>query len=228
MIIDTDVLKLRTSRFFTAISDRVLGMPFPGMKRVRQKNVSHCGSASLEMLLSYVGKKATQEKLVANTGSSKKWFEMHGLTVQEMGRSVSKLFPKLDFWYKNADSVKDISKVVNDFKYPVGIGWQGVFEYGEDVDYDSSYGEEDDNPEHYGVVTAINIKKNLMRIADPERHYAGYDRRFPILEFKKRWWDTNDIKVKGSKKFRKVVNKRMMFVVTPKGEIWPKKLGMKK
>jgi hypothetical protein len=54
------------------------------------------------------------------------------------------------------------------------------------------------------------------------------DRKFKIRDFEKRWWDENEIKVSGTSKRRLIKDKRIMFVITPKGESWPKKLGMVK
>lgn len=227
MLIDTQIIKLDAIRFASRVSDAVFGIPFPEMKRVRQKTVSHCGPAAIEMLLSFLGKKVSQDKLVSKTGSSRKWFEMHGTNVQELANSVKKTFPNLVFWYKKESSLKDLSRAINEFGHPVGIEWQGIFDY-EDIDYDPSYGEEDDDPGHYCVATAINNKKGTMRIADPERHYAGNDRRIAVSVFKKRWWDTNDFKIKGTGKIRKIKDVRMMFVITSKKDTWPKKLRMVK
>lgn len=226
MIIDTQVIKLDTVRFISRLSDTIFGMPFPEMKRIRQKTSSHCGPASVEMLLSYLGKRISQDGLVKKSGSSKNWFILHGANVRELSVAVKKAFPSLSFWYKKNSSLKDLSRAVNEFNCPVGVEWQGIFDYDETVDYDPSYGEEDDDPGHYCVVTAIDTKKDVMRIADPERHYAGHDRKIAVSIFKKRWWDNNDFKIKGSTKIKKVKDIKVMFVITPKGASWPKKLRM--
>lgn len=222
MVVDTEVIKLNTLRLIAKTSDSILGIPFPAMKRMKQKTVAHCGPAVAEMLLSYIGKKVSQDKLVSKTGSTRKWFELNGVNVQELKRAVNRLFPDLEFWYKSESTLKDLSRAINEFKYPVGMEWQGIFEYDENVDYDASYGEEDDDPGHYGVITAINVKADKMRFADPERHYAGVDRRLKVSLFKKRWWDTNRVGKKVVK------DNKMMFVIVPQGTSWPKKLGMKK
>jgi hypothetical protein len=72
------------------------------------------------------------------------------------------------------------------------------------------------------VVTRVNKEAGYLRLADPFVKFAGVDRKFTLKNFEKRWWDVNMI---GG---RSVTDKRMMFVITPKSETWPKKLGMVK
>ena len=59
-------------------------------------------------------------------------------------------------------------------------------------------------------------------MADPFFKFIGVDRKFGIKDFEKRWWDVNIINKKP------VTDSRMLFVITPKGETWPKKVGMVK
>lgn len=198
---------------------------FNKMGRVRQKTSVHCGPAAVEMLISYLGGKVNQDEIVSKTGVKIAWFKTNGLKVRELKNAVNKLFPHLEFWYKRNSKISDLSKIVNKYKFPVGIEWQGVFDYTHSK-FDPKYGEEDDDPGHYSVVTAIDIKRDLMKIADPERHYAGHDRKFAVSFFKKRWWDVNDVKIKGLKKVRKIRDDRMMFVIVPKLLDFPRKMGM--
>ncbi|MEK7550776.1 MAG: C39 family peptidase [Patescibacteria group bacterium] len=183
------------------------------MKRIGQKTAVHCGPATIEMLLSYLGKKINQKKISENAGVGVHWFKKYGLTVDNLKTAVNKLFPDLIFWSKENSTIRELSDIVNIKKLPVGIEWQGVFDY-EEGDFDPKYGVEDDDPGHYSVVTGIDIKKGIIIIADPERHYVGRDRKFKIDFFKKRWWDVNEIKSKKTRKTRKKIDKRPMFLIT--------------
>lgn len=113
------------------------------------------------------------------------------------------------FWRKQKATITNISTVINKHKYPVGVEWQGVF-------YENS----DEDNGHYAVVTKIDGEKDYLRIYDSYPEFSGVDRRFKIKEFKKRWWDVN--RIHG----RNLIDKNMMFVITPKGEKWPSKIGM--
>lgn len=206
---------------FLELEDRLKGKPMPGMARIRQQSLYSCGPATLEMLFSFVGLKVTQTRLISSIRAQNK-IKVYGIDVNDMGKAAKIAGKKqFDFWRKQKATVNDLNLVLNKYHYPVGVEWQGVF-----------YENEDEDSGHYGVVTKIDKKSGYMRIADPYFlnyfNYNGVDRKFRISDFVNKWWDTNEIKVAGRSKTRSVVDTHMMFIVTPKGEIWPKKLGMKK
>lgn len=180
-----------------------------------------CGPATLEMLFSFVGVKVTQTGLIRSIRAQNKIKEF-GINVSDMAKAASVVGKKeFVFWRKNKASVANLDTIVNKYKYPVGVEWQGVF-----------YENEDEDSGHYGVITDVNKKTGYLRIADP--YFNGYfsfketDRKFKTSEFVKKWWDVNEIKVHGTSKTRSVPDTRVMFVIVPMGETWPKKLGMKK
>lgn len=113
------------------------------------------------------------------------------------------------FWRKANGKISDLDSIVNKYKYPVAIEWQGVF-----------YENEDEDSGHYGVITRVDKKAGILRLSDPYSEFAGVDRKFEIPTFFKRWWDENIIKG------RTLRDNRVMFVIVPKGESWPKRLGM--
>ncbi len=189
---------------------------FPRMKRVMQKTNSHCGPAVLEMLYSYLGFYVDQDEFVNAVEIGGKIAE-YGMTVSEMLRACARVSPQLTFWYKQNSEISELSKIVNEYGFPVGVEWQGVF-----------YEDSDEDNGHYCVITHIDTVDNNIMLADPYKRFAGRDRGFHILEFKDRWWDENEIvdPVTGGSKL--VREERMMFIVTPKDSIFPESLGMQK
>ncbi len=193
------------------IEDRISGVSFPKMRRARQISSCHCGPAVLESLFSFVGIKVSQKAMVASLRAQEK-IKKYGLGPKEMVKAASIYGKdKTIFWRKSNASVSDLDQIINKYKFPVGVEWQGVF-----------YEFDDGDSGHYSIVTKIERKNDHLRMADPYSEFVGVDRKFKIKDFEKRWWDTNRVGKKD------VLDKKVMFIVTPKNETWPKKLGMKK
>ncbi|KKU10616.1 MAG: hypothetical protein UX13_C0007G0015 [Candidatus Woesebacteria bacterium GW2011_GWB1_45_5] len=198
-------------RKLLSLVDKTGGLAFPRMTRVKQISSSHCGPAVIQTLFSFLGVRVSQTGIVRSLRVQKK-IRSTGLNFRELSRAVGFLGKKdYVFWRKNNASIDDLSKIVNKYKYPVGVEWQGVF-----------YEDEDEDNGHYSVVTKVDKEAGFLRMSDPYPKFAGIDRKFEIKFFVKRWWDVNIING------RKVIDKKMIFVITPKKETWPKKLGMKK
>jgi len=193
-----------------ALEDKVGARPFPEMRRVKQISPSHCGPAVLEALFSHLGHKISQTAVVRTLRAQNK-IKKTGLSVKDLAKAANALSKgKYVFWRKSHSTMSQVAKVINEYKYPVGVEWQGVF-----------YEFEDEDSGHYAIITGIDREKGILRIADPFPEFAGIDRKFEIKFLLKRWWDVNIIKG------RKIRDEKMMFVITPKSETWPKKLGMR-
>ncbi|OGM80848.1 hypothetical protein A2393_00250 [Candidatus Woesebacteria bacterium RIFOXYB1_FULL_41_13] len=198
-------------RALLSLEDRVVGKPFPGMKRVRQISSYHCGPAVIVELLSFLGKSVSQIAVVRSIKAKDK-IKRLGLNIHDLAKATASVGKKeVVFWRKRQSTINDLSNIVNKYHYPVAVEWQGVF-----------YEDEDEDNGHYAVITKVDKKSNYLRICDSYADFAGVDRRFRIKVFEKRWWDVNKINGKN------IVDKKMMFVVTTKGETWPRKLGMVK
>lgn len=171
------------------------------------------------MLLANLGIIVTQEKL-AEAGGVKETIDEYGMRVDQLAKAVHSVSKNAKFWYKENSAVEDLNLLVNNYNYPVGVEWQGVFD---------SYEEESlvEDPErcgHYSIITFID-DTNLI-IVDPFKDFANQDRVFTIKQFEPRWWDTNKVAEKdGNLVIKKDV--RLMFIVTPYSVSFPKKLGMK-
>lgn len=159
---------------------------FPNLKRIAQINSYYCGPATMQMLLSFHNVHVDQQQIVDSLGINNK-ISTHGMTIQEMGQFIKQYYPQHQFWYKFDSTISELSQLVNQFNLPVGVEWQGVF------DYDSQEEADDDDPGHYSIITQISTANNQIMIADPYEVYAGTDRNFSVLQFERRWWDINEI-----------------------------------
>ena len=193
-----------------------LNFYFPKMKRVKQITSYHCGPAVLKMLLSFQGVIIKQKEIVTAAGIGRR-LKTYGMTVAEMDVSVNKLFPQLQLWHKDNASLKDLQELVQTYTVPVGVEWQGVFE---------EYEDEDNG--HYAVVVHADMANNIILLADPFKKYAGRDRRFSIIDFEHRWWDTNEVTDLRMGKHKLIKDYHMMFIVVPKEVTFPESLGMVK
>jgi len=207
----------RVLRRLLALEDRVKGVAFPGMKRVRQIDVYSCGPAVLSALFSFLGIRVSQKKVIASLRAQNK-IKSIGLNVNDLARAVGTTGRgKFVFWKKTGGRISDLATIIDKYKFPVGVEWQGVF-----------YEDEDEDNGHYGIVTEVDKSAGYLRMADSYSKFAGVDRRFRIKDFEKRWWDQNEVRTSGTSKKRVITDHKMMFVITPKSASWPKKLGMKK
>ena len=191
-----------------------------------QISEDHCGPAVMRMLLSYVGIKTLQRKVVETTGVAAR-LKLHGMNVKQLAEACAKLAPTMQFWYKDYSNLKDVAKIVNEYEYPVAVEWQGVFWGGHTNDDEEEDEEEgvDDDPGHYSVVTGVDLYNNEVWLADPYHLYAGKDRKFTVMGFEERWWDDNEV-IGGNGGRRYIEDYHMMFVVTPKFESFPLELNM--
>ena len=177
---------------------------FPNLVRSSQINSYFCGPATLQMLLSFYDVDIDQQQVVDCLGINDKIIN-YGTTIQELGTFIKDLYPQYQFWYKFHSTTAELSQIINELKYPVGVEWQGIFDYPDDEINE----DEDDDPGHLAVITGINTSKNYIYIADPDAHYAGKDRQFSILQFERRWWDINEIK------HQEIDDYHGLFLITP-------------
>lgn len=168
------------------------------------------------MLLSFYGIKVKQREIVTAAEADYK-LKTHGVTVAELGVAVKRLAPAMQLWYKTHATIGELAKVIHEYRHPVGVEWQG--EFGE-------YSDEDNG--HYAVATQVDTVNNVILLADPFKVFAGADRRFGVVEFERRWWDTNEIIDKASGRRWYVKDDQMMFVVVPNEITFPEELGMQR
>ena len=103
-------------------------LPFPLLKRVKQANSFYCGPAVIQMLLSFHDFKISQKRVVIAAAVKRK-IKNHGMTLFDLTKATHKLAPQFQFWHKKNATIKNLSLLVNKYKYPVGVEWQGLFDY---------------------------------------------------------------------------------------------------
>ncbi len=190
------------------------------MQRISQITGSYCGPAVLAMLLSFNGISVSQEEIVRVSGVASK-IKSNGMTLEEMAVAIRAIMQDYVFCFKRHASIRDLALLVNTYKIPVGVEWQGIFDY-------ETGDDDDDDPGHYSVVTAINEKDKKILLADPDRHYAGKDREFRIIRFERRWWDINEVTNPITKKTKQIDDYHALFVIVDKKTEFPKELGLRK
>jgi hypothetical protein len=189
--------------------------------RFTQIGESHCGPAVVQMLLQNLDIEVTQQA-VAEAGGASDLIEQRGMRVDQLERAVRELAPQTRFWYKDHSTIEELVQIVNDYDYPVGIEWQGLFEDTlEDETQDGDYG-------HYSLVTMADSKTRKLVIVDPYKDFRSQDRIFTFEFFMSRWWDTNDVPDPLTGIETLVEDRQMMFIITPKESTFPLLLGMKK
>lgn len=192
-----------------------------------QISESHCGPAVIQMLLSNLGVEVTQEE-VAETGGATDLIELNGMRVDQLALAVRLLAPQAQFWFKEHSTLCELVRLLNTYRVPVGVEWQGLFEDEdeEEDEEDAETGDEDYG--HYSVVTYANRRKKQLIIVDPYKDYIGRDRIFSFEEFEGRWWDYNEVADPLTGEARLVEDRHMMFIITPQEAVFPLELGMQR
>lgn len=205
-------------------------------KRVRQETGSYCGPAVFEMLVAAHGLELDQEKMVDACGARSSVMKV-GITLKNLAKGLRNMHPELVVWQKLETKLEDIETLLAK-KYLVGVDWQGIFtgdEYGDDEisKWEIFWNRVIGTPElkgeqgHYCIIMEIDLKKGNLRFADPYGHYAGKDRFVATWEFEERWWDDRIDKNEKGRKVR-VVENRLIFLVTKKEDEFPASLGMER
>jgi hypothetical protein len=191
----------------------------PDLIRTSQEDISYCGPATLQMLIEFNGRKTGQAKIVDAADAGHK-IETHGTRVVDLAKATLTLFPDLYFWYKHEATINELAQITREFKWPVGVAWQGIF--GRGLNSDAQ-----DDPGHYSVVTKCEPAHNKIYLADPYVDFAGKDRQLSITEFKSRWWEETEVidPITGKKSVEE--DYRLMFVVAPVEIDFPQIMEMK-
>lgn len=188
--------------------------------RVTQKTNAHCGPAVAQMLLSYIGLNVSQDAIVV-AGEAQESLQEYGMRVDQIAMAVHKLVPSVNFLFKNKATYEDLKKIILDYKYPVGVEWQGIFDFDDEEDED-----EDEDSGHYSVVIGVHDSKHTITIADPYKNYSSEDRILTVTDFLHRWWDTNEIIDAKTGKTEIQYDQHMMFIIVPKNERFPQDLDL--
>lgn len=208
-----------------------------------QISESHCGPAVIQMLLSNIGIEVTQED-VAEAGGAASLIELNGMRVDQLALAVARLAPQAIFYYKDHSTIDELARIVIDYRTPVGVEWQGLFddEEDEDAEEDDDEDEEDEAPEgsvmedsetededygHYSLVVQAYRRRRQLLIADPYKDYFSQTRIFDFDAFEKRWYDFNEVPDSENGSSVLVEDRNMMFVVVRRSVLFPRRMGMR-
>jgi hypothetical protein len=194
------------------------------LHRISQRTESHCGPATLQMLLSRVGVFVDQDTIVESIGVKERIAE-HGVNLAQLSHAIEYLAPYHQFWYKKDATIDDLVALVQYYDVPVGVEWQGLF-YASIEDELKANSPNDHG--HYAVVTKIDPSKDEIVITDPYPEFIHNDRYFSLQWFESRWWDTNQIDDPTTGRQLIIEDYHCLFIVCDKDESFPRVLGMQR
>lgn len=215
-------------------------------ERFKQISESHCGPAVIQMMLSGLGIDVTQRQ-VAEAGGATSLIAMNGMRVDQLARAVAALAPTARFYYKEHAELEEVLRIVQVYRYPVGVEWQGVFEDEAAAELDrgnrnwvrrdapnrlddlgllpdSESGDNDYG--HYSMVVRADRRRRLLMIADPYKDFFSQTRIFDYGVFERRWYDYNEITNLSTGETVLKKDERLFFIVTSKSALFPRRMGL--
>ena len=190
---------------------------FDRLRWIEQITEYHCGPAVIQMLLENIGVNVSQEEITEAAGATQT-IEAHGTRVDQLAKAVQLLAPEATLWYKEKGTPDNLEYVLDVYKFPVGVEWQGLFG---DVD------EEGEDYGHYSIISHIDKVKDELIVVDPYKDFVDQNRIIKMSVFLNRWWDYNEVQdpQTGEKIFKK--DEELFFVVAPRSMTFLVDLGMK-
>ncbi|MEO8581006.1 MAG: C39 family peptidase [Patescibacteria group bacterium] len=191
-------------------------------QRVGQMDDSTCGPAVMQMLLDYYGIAVTQKDVVHAAGADAT-VEEEGTRIDQLSTALRQLAPNYALWYKEDASIEDMVSLIDEHQVPVVVNWQGLF-------YDTLKEEAKLSTAvthgHYSLITDVNVQNDTITMVDPFYEFVEKDRIFPIDWFKSRWWDVDYKTDAATHQDIAYYTSRLLFIVVPAKETFPKKVGM--
>ena len=220
--------------------------------RFMQISESHCGPAAVQMMLSNLGIEVSQEQ-VAEAGGVTSLITMNGMRIDQMALAVRQLAPQAVFYYKDHATITELVRIVTDYRHPVGVEWQGVFEDEDAAQLDrankfyhpnkmvsaqpsTGTGQEglERNGEtentdygHYSLVVHASRRRKEIIIADPYKDFFSQARIFGFQEFETRWYDYNEVIDPASGRAKLVEDYHLLFVIARWNILFPKRMGLR-
>ncbi len=207
-----------------------------------QISEAHCGPAAIQMMLSNLGIEVSQEQ-VAEAGGATSLISMKGMRIDQLALAVHRLAPQVLFFYKDHTTIDELVRIVNDYRQPVGVEWQGVFEDEDVARLDRGYktwasgrGQQaqasnsetgDSDYGHYSLVVQASRRRKEIIIADPYKDFFSQARIFGFKEFESRWYDHNEVSDPATGQAEVVEDFHMMFVITRRNATFPKRMGLR-
>jgi len=209
-----------------------------------QISEAHCGPAAIQMMLSNLGIEVTQEQ-VAEAGGATSLITMHGMRIDQLAKAVRLLVPQVMFYYKDHATIEELVRIVNDYRHPAGVEWQGVFEDEDVMRLDranqtwSPHAEtgqaglaadsesQDNDYGHYSLVVRANRRRRELIVADPYKDFFSQARIFGFQEFESRWYDYNEVPDPQTGQPILVKDDHLLFVIARRNIVFPLRMGMR-
>lgn len=211
-----------------------------------QISESHCGPAVIQMMLSNLGIERNQEEIAEAAGVNG-LIAMNGMRIDQMAKAVQNLAPDTAFYYKDHATIEELARIVQDYRYPVGVEWQGVFEDAAAASLDlgnimwtarstasvldqlgllPDSESEDNDYGHYSMVVRVDRRKRLLVIVDPYKDFYSQARIFDYDVFDRRWYDFNEVEDAATGSPYLLKDDHLMFLVCRRNVLFPTRLGM--
>lgn len=193
-------------------------------KRFTQITESHCGPAVLQMLLAYFGIEQSQEA-ITEAAEARETIGPEGTSCAQLALAIHRLAPEYALYFKHNASFNDVERLIQEFKLPAAVDWQGMFyEDEEEEDYKrlsvGDYG-------HYSIITSIDKIKNEVVMVDPYMEFEANDRRIEIYRFLNRWWDSEIVKDSKTGFEHSERIDKLLFTIAPRNNELTLKMGMR-
>jgi len=201
-----------------------LFFPKVRLPRITQVTDSHCGPATLAMLLAHQHRYVTQDEIVT-AGHFRSRIKAQGSRPHQLARAVTALDPDLQYWFKQGATTRDLDVLVNQYRWPVAVNWQGLF-YDTQEEQDKKR-KVDGEDGHYSVVIDFKPDRDQITLADPYPGFSQRPRVFSYTWFTKRWWDIAHDKDHKTGLVTSIKPRRFIFIIAPKNATFPQKLKMK-
>lgn len=194
------------------------------LKRYAQISESHCGPATLQMLLWGQKHRFSQAK-ITQAAQANSTVGRYGVRPDQLAKAIAHLTPNLCLWSKQQASFDDLDRLLHHYHQPVGVNWQNLFypTLAEELE-DDPYGDHG----HYAVIVDLDHPRGQIDILDPFPNFGSRPRSFAYNWFKTRWWDRTSTSVRNRLTGRLywIYTHNLIFILAPKTARFPRQLGM--
>jgi hypothetical protein len=109
------------------------------------------------------------------------------MRLDELARAVEALYPdgRCRMLARYNSTTEDLVRLTAEFRQPVGVEWQGRFDYGDGRLIDQG---------HYSVVVGVDYQRSRLKVVDPDYHNTlTPNGEIPISLFVSRWWEVDKV-----------------------------------
>jgi hypothetical protein len=154
------------------------------MSRIRRQlqQVGHCGPTCVSMLLEEYGHPASPQAIAQAAGVTAT-IAAAGSRIDQLAAAVRILAPNFLIMGKFGSTIELLEDLTNQLDIAVGVEWQGRF-HSDSGDFDIG---------HFSLITGVDRNSGYLDLVDPDPHSFYVTGRIAIDDFKKRWWEDNEL-----------------------------------